>query len=229
MMRTETRAALSPTRRIGLFCVASVFSMLLALAAPALADHHSDSEGSPDASADPSAPAAPPPGTLSSEGIVPHSAAVAGAGGDVDSKPPMEEIGHVPGANEGVYGDPPNSGSGDPEQRGWAYDTDYFFALTRGLEPDTDLSAVGIRWVRPLTVTMDVVTLPTAALAGLSGRAPAEEPVDEHAEEADASVDGASEAAADTPAADAEPSTGEPSPDADTLPADAPASDDGAV
>lgn len=112
---------------------------------------------------------AAPPGTLGPEGMVPMARA-----GDGSVEP--EQIGHVPGPDEGVYGDPPNSGIGHPEERGWAYDDGYFFALTRGLETDTDLGPGARRWVRPLTLTFDVVTLPTAALAGLSGRAPETQP-----------------------------------------------------
>jgi len=111
---------------------------------------------------------AAPPGTLGPDGMVPAEGAAGSA-----SEP--EQIGHVPGPDEGVYGDPPNSGSGNPAERGWAYDDRYFFALTRGLETDTDLGPTARRWVSPLTLTFDVITLPTAALAGLSGREPERE------------------------------------------------------
>jgi hypothetical protein len=52
----------------------------------------------------------------------------------------------------------------------WAYDTDYYFALTRGLERDAGVTndvARGFAMVG--TVIMDLVTLPGAALAGLFG------------------------------------------------------------
>ncbi len=118
----------------------------------------------------------PPPGTLNAEGVVPMN--VSGDGAPrVPGQGPIEPIGHVPGPDEGVYGDPPNTGGTvNPETRGWAYDPGYFFAMTKGLATDTDLSPTGIRWVRPWTLTFDVVTLPTAALAGLSGRAPKQDP-----------------------------------------------------
>jgi hypothetical protein len=135
---------------------------LLVVGQSALADGHLASERSGDAN--------PPPRVLSPEGMVPAEGARASG-----ASPAPETIGHVPGPAEGVYGDPPNTGGvRDPERRGWAYDTDYFFALTRGLKDDTDLGKVAIRWIRPLTITFDVATLPTAALAGLAGRAPAD-------------------------------------------------------
>jgi len=56
----------------------------------------------------------------------------------------------------------------DVPTKPWAYDTGYFFALTRGLEEE-GLST----WQRGAsmvgTVPVDVVCLPTAALAGLFG------------------------------------------------------------
>ena len=105
------------------------------------------------------------------EGTMEVDAAEYGAAGAT----PIEPIGDVPGPRDGVYGDPPNTGgTEDPEKRAWRYDTDYFFVLTRSLERDTDLSASGRRWVVPWTVLFDVATLPTAALAGLSGRGPDE-------------------------------------------------------
>ena len=154
----------------------------------ALADGHLASEAATTDDA-----ASPPPGTLGPEGVVPAE----GMPADGES-PPAQRIGHVPGPSEGVYGDPPvTGGTVDPEARGWAYDTGYFFYLTRGLKDGTDLGPVGRRWVRPWTVTFDVVTLPTAALAGLSGRAPAQDEP-EHAEEA--TDEPAAPEAGDTPA-----------------------------
>lgn len=142
----------------------------LLLAPAALAD--SAAMDGPPPSEDPAYTA--PPGTLGPEGMVPAE----GASGTA-AQP--EQIGHVPGPDEGVYGDPPNSGSGNPADRGWAYDDRYFFALTKGLETDTDLGPTARRWVSPLTLTFDVLTLPTAALAGLSGREPETEPASDPA------------------------------------------------
>jgi hypothetical protein len=51
----------------------------------------------------------------------------------------------------------------------WAYDTHYFFALTRGLEEAGVKSRVARSSAMVGTVVMDIVTLPGAALAGLYG------------------------------------------------------------
>lgn len=163
---TPRAASRSAVRLRSVTCAIAVAFVLLATGS-AWADSHGDE----------APPSTPPPGTLGPEGMVPEEGAVASAPGDTTAEGavPLEAVGHVPGPGEGVYGDPPNFATGDPETRGWAYDTEYFFALTRGLKTDTDLGTVGQRWVRPWTLTMDVVTLPTAALAGLSGRPPAEE------------------------------------------------------
>jgi len=50
----------------------------------------------------------------------------------------------------------------------WRYSTDHFFALTRGLEEE-DLSKTARRWVMVLTVPLDAMMVPTAAIAGLYG------------------------------------------------------------
>lgn len=152
--------------------ICSIAALALALsvliASASFADSHESAAPLP---ADPEVgTTAAPPGTLGPDGMVPEKSQAGAA-------PESEQIGHVPGPGEGVYGDPPNSGTGDPEGRPWSYDPTYLFALTHGLKTDTDLSPRARRWVSPLTITFDVVTLPTAALAGLSGRAPqADEP-----------------------------------------------------
>lgn len=146
-------------------CLATSLALVLPLliASASFADDHGSQEALP---ADPDVgTTAAPPGTLGPDGMVPETSQAGG-------QPKGEEIGHIPGPDEGVYGDPPNSGTGDPEGRPWSYDPTYFFALTHGLQADTDLGPRARRWVSPLTFTMDVITLPTAALAGLSGRAP---------------------------------------------------------
>ena len=170
----------------------------LAVSTGAYADSHIAVEAETSAEA----AASPPPGTLGPQGVVPQEGVVEAGEG----KMPLEPIGHVPGPGEGVYGDPPNTGGTEnPEGRGWAYDTDYFFAMTRGLKTDTDLGPTGQRWVRPWTLTFDVVTLPTAALAGLSGRAPAEdqpardEPTQDEPAKADAESSDGAEAGDDSP------------------------------
>ena len=158
--------------RIAHLALASALATLLH-AGGALADGH---VATVDSMPKPSEDAAPqaPPGAIVSEGVVP---ADEHAGEEVSREP----IGHVPGPGEGVYGDPPNSGVGHPEDRPWAYDTRYFFALTRELPTATDLSENGRRWVSAVTIPLDVLTLPTAALAGLSGRSPEAETV-QHAD-----------------------------------------------
>ncbi len=160
MIRSEIRRAIE---------AAALCALLMAFAGPALADSHLGM-------AEPESDATPPPGTLGREGVVPTEGAAQAGEPGAPGEMPLEPIGHVPGPAEGVYGDPPNTGGTiNPETRGWAYDPGYFFAMTRGLESNTDLSRVGRRWVSPWTLTFDVVTLPTAALAGLSGRAPAKD------------------------------------------------------
>jgi hypothetical protein len=149
--------------------------------------------------------AGPQPGMLGAEGVVPKDGGPSDDDVAMRTGGPIEPIGHVPGPDEGVYGDPPNTGGTvNPETRGWAYDEGYFFALTRGLGSDTDLSPVGRRWVRPWTLVFDVATLPTAALAGLSGKAPAQD--EDPAAESD--MDGSSGGSTDvdagqTPGSDA--------------------------
>lgn len=201
----DVRPAL-PLRR--LLCLGWVCASILAVTSPVLADDHIVSEASGEN-------VTPPPGTLSSEGIVPGEGFEAPTtSGGTEGAPPIEPIGHVPGPGEGVYGDPPNVATGDPETRAWAYDSDYFFAMTRGLETDTDLGEVGRRWVRPLTFTFDVITLPTAAMAGLSGKPPVEDEPTAGAEgeagqqdESPGSDAGAESSTADDAAADGEPAT----------------------
>jgi hypothetical protein len=56
----------------------------------------------------------------------------------------------------------------DVPTKPWAYDTSYFFGLTRGLD-DEPLSTWCRRASMVGTVPVDVVGLPTAALAGLFG------------------------------------------------------------
>lgn len=56
----------------------------------------------------------------------------------------------------------------DVPTKPWAYDTAYFFGVTRGLQ-DEDLPKWG-EWASMAgTIPLDVVGLPTAALAGLFG------------------------------------------------------------
>lgn len=56
----------------------------------------------------------------------------------------------------------------DVPTKPWAYDTTYLFGLTRGLD-DLRLSPWGRRASMVGTVPVDVVSLPTAAIAGLFG------------------------------------------------------------
>jgi len=193
---------------VRLRCVACVLTVVLSVlgATSAWADSHMDEE----------APPTPPPGTLGPDGIVPVEGATEPTAAEMAAEgeggtPALEAIGHVPGPGEGVYGDPPNSATGNPETRGWAYDTDYFFAMTRGLKTDTDLGPVSQRWVQPWTFTFDVATLPTAALAGLSGRPPVDEATDE-------ATDASTGEATDEVAAGEDASTSEST----DMPADAP-------
>jgi hypothetical protein len=67
-----------------------------------------------------------------------------------------------------LAGDPEHYPSLDVPTRPWAYDTGYFFALTRGLE-DERLSTWERRASMAGTVPLDVMGLPTAAIAGLFG------------------------------------------------------------
>jgi len=176
-MRTTIRGLLA---QAGLFCAPATVLALLALVAltsAAMAESAPDSSDPTDAAQ--SAPVVPP-GTLGAEGVVPERGEEAGPAS-------AEAIGHVPGPNEGVYGDPPNSGVGNPDDRSWAYDSSFFFGLTRGLPEATDLDKSGRRWVSSLTIPFDLVTLPTAAIAGLYGRAP--EPESESSDDASAASD----------------------------------------
>jgi hypothetical protein len=56
----------------------------------------------------------------------------------------------------------------DVPTKDWAYETDYFFGLTRGLSEERLTSTEkGLAMVG--TITYDVISLPGAALAGLFG------------------------------------------------------------
>ena len=180
-MRTDENAMRTTIR--GLLALLA----LVALTSAAMAETAPDTPAPTDPTdAAQSAPVVPP-GTLGAEGVVPEP-------GEEASPASAEAIGHVPGPNEGVYGDPPNSGVGNPDDRSWAYDSSFFFGLTRGLPEATDLDKSGRRWVSSLTIPFDLVTLPTAAFAGLYGRAPEPEPEPESE-----SSDDASAAASDAP------------------------------
>jgi hypothetical protein len=67
-----------------------------------------------------------------------------------------------------LAGDPEHYPSLDVPSKPWAYDTGYFFALTRGLDEER-LSTWERRASMAGTVPLDVVGLPTAAIAGLFG------------------------------------------------------------
>lgn len=75
-----------------------------------------------------------------------------------------------PGPSDGppAAGDPEHYPSLDVPTKPWAYDTGHFFALTRGLE-DERLSTWERRASMAGTIPLDVVGLPTAAIAGLFG------------------------------------------------------------
>jgi hypothetical protein len=64
--------------------------------------------------------------------------------------------------------DPEHYPSLEVRTKPWEYDTSYFFALTRGLDEETD-STWGHRASMAGTVPLDLVCLPTAAIAGLFG------------------------------------------------------------
>lgn len=124
------------------------------LAGPAIADQHEASATgqSAAATADASAGAGSEAAPATAPGPSEHVAV---------SKPegaPVQPAAH----------DPEHYPSLEVPTKPWAYDTSSFFALTRGLDEETD-SDWGRRASMVGTVPLDVVALPAAALAGLFG------------------------------------------------------------
>lgn len=104
------------------------------------------------------------------EAVAPTTSEAAGpaAMSSTDTDPDRAGANADANATDWAAPDPARYPQLDVPTKPWAYDTIYFFALTRGLDEER-LSTWGRRASMVGTVPLDVVGLPTAALAGLFG------------------------------------------------------------
>lgn len=113
-------------------------------------------------------------GVVLAAGVVIAGAAAASAAEGQAVEPSITSTGaspNSPSASEDAFPppDPDRYPSLDVPTESWAYETDYYFALTRGLTYAGVESRVARGFAMLGTVPMDIVTLPGAMLAGLWG------------------------------------------------------------
>lgn len=102
------------------------------------------------------------------EAVAPTTSDAAGPAAMSSTDPDRAGANADANATDWAAPDPARYPQLDVPTKPWAYDTIYFFALTRGLDEER-LSTWGRRASMVGTVPLDVVGLPTAALAGLFG------------------------------------------------------------